>query len=214
MRNISARAQVRLVRLAYLMPMISGLIYLALACIPHLFYQSGADALDTLSLLQLLQNTYRDCIGFLRGVSDGSVAAFYFSAVMMIFWVLSLLFVALYALFAAATAVLCGLILWTPGTVPQPWMNKVKRCYRMLVPNRVFFVIWSLLPLLPACFPYILQGFFRSILGESATVHYFGLPDPVYVALLAAAGIALFLLTLPAQKTFRMDLFRLYKTQP
>ena len=209
--KLSVRAQVRLVRLSYLMPLCSGLIFLAVACIPHLFYTSGAEALDTMSLMQLLDNTYRNCIGFLQGTSDGSVAAFYFSVIMMIFWVLSLLFLVLFALFATATAVLCVLIVWTPETEAQPWMNTAKRCYRMLVPNRVFYVIWNLLPLLPAFFPYILQGFYRSVLGEPATAHFFGPPDPVYVALLAAVSIALFLLTRPAQKAFKMDLFRLYK---
>lgn len=211
MRPLSARAQVRLVRLCYLLPVLNGAILLALACIPHLFYQSGPDALDTLSLMQLLQNTYSNCIGFLQGSADGSVAAFYFSVVMMIFWALCWLTMVLYALFALASAVLCALIVWTPGTASQPWMNTAKRCYRMLVPNRVCYGIWCALPLLPSFFPYILQGFYRSILGEQATLHYFGLPDPVYVILLAGLAAALFVLTLPAQKEYRMDLFRLYK---
>lgn len=210
--KLSQSAQTALNRLCYLMPALCGLIALVLACTPRFFYQSGGEAFDTMSLLQLMDNTYQNCVTFLRGSANGSVSALYFSYIMMIFWALAWLCTVFYGVFAFAT-LLCSITVWTPNTPGSPAINTLKRCYRMLVPNRVFYVIWCFLPILPSFFPFILQAFYQSVLKETAIAHYFGIPDQITVLLLCASSAAFFLLTRSSQRDLRMDLFRLYKAE-
>ncbi len=199
------------IRLCYLLPLLSGLLLLALAAIPHFYFTTDTSALDTMSLFGLLDNTYQTCIGFFNGEANGNVSSLYFSYVMMTFWVLSWLCIALYGLFAVSTA-LISMAAWTPYAVPTHFGNNCKRLYRLLVPNEGMFVFFSLLPLLPSVFPWLLQIFYRNMLELPATLHYFGLPDVVYALLLSAACIALLFLTAAARREkLRMDIFRLYK---
>lgn len=210
--KLSKTKQIALIRLCYLIPALCGLIALVLACAPRFFYQSGGEAFDTMSLFQLLDNTYQNCVVFLKGSANGSVSALYFSYIMMAFWVLAWFCIVFYGIFVFATA-LTSITVWTPNTPGSPAINTFKRCYRMLVPNRVFYIIWCCLPVLPSFFPFILQAFYRSVLKEGANAHYFGIPDPVIVLLLCAVSAAFFLLTRASQKELRMDLFRLYKAE-
>ncbi len=204
--------RVGLIRLTYLMPTVCGVILLFLAALPHLFYQANNDVYSTLSLFQLLGNTYQEGSKFLTGTAQGTTADFYFYLVMLSFFALSLLCMILYGIFAVFSTVMVGYV-WTPHATPTALGNNLKRAYRIAVPNRGFFVFYHLLPLFPSFYPYLLQIFSKKILGMEMKAFYYGIPDVVAVAVLAAASIALFFFTLSAQKENKMDLFRIYKTE-
>lgn len=203
------------VRLTYLLPFLLALLFLISACLPHLFYQynleSSPEISGDLSLFELLGNTFEKCFGFLKGNVQGSTSEFYFSIVMMVFWTLSWISVVLYALFSAATALMCVAV-WTPTPSPTKQLNTLKKCYRILVPNRGFYVFYQILPLIPSVFPYLLQTFYRSMLSIDATVYYYVLPTPILAAVLCAVSITCFFLTRRAQDETKMDLFRLYRS--
>ncbi len=210
------RKNAALTRLTYLLPFLLSLLFLTSACLPHLFYQyniEGAQELSgDLSLFELLGNTFDKCFGFLTGSSEGTSAEFYFSVVMMTFWTLSWISVVLYALFSLSTALMCVAV-WMPSPTPSKQLNTLKKCYRMLVPNRGFYVFYQILPLIPSAFPYLLQLFYRTMLGIDATVYYYGFPTPILAALLCAASIICFFVTRRAQDLTKMDLFRLYRSE-
>lgn len=201
-----------MVRLAYLMPLICGILFCFLAWIPHLFYQAGSDVYSTLSLFELLNNTYEEGMKFLTGTAKGTTADFYFYLVMLAFWALSLLCIVLYGLFAVFTAIMTTFV-WTPYAAPTIRGNNLKRAYRIAVPNRGFFVFFQVLPLFPAFYPYVLQMFSKKLLGQTMKAYYYGIPDWIIVLVLTAISIALFVLSLSAQKENKMDLFRIYKIE-
>ena len=201
-----------MIRFAYLMPLISGVALSFLAFIPHLFYQANNDIYSTLSLVQLLGNTYGEGSKFLTGTASGTTVDFYFYIVMLALWVISILCIILYAIFVTFTAVMLPLV-WSPQNAPSVKANNLKRAYRIAVPNRGFFVFFQILPVVPAIFPYLLQRFSKTILGQKMQVYYYGIPDWIIVLTLAAISITLFFVSLSAQKNNRMDLFRIYKTE-
>ena len=204
--------QVGLVRLSSLMPVIGGVILLFLALIPHLFYQAGSDVYTTLSLFELMDNTYQSCMGFFNGSTAGTTADLYFHFVMFAVWAVSLLCIVFYGLFVLATALMVSFV-WTPHPQPHPTVNQLKRAYRILVPNRGFYVFFHVLPVLPSVYPYLLQLFSRTMLGQEMHAHYYGIPDFIIVILLSAASVTLFFVTLSAQRENKMDLFRIYKVE-
>ncbi len=204
--------RVGLIRLAYLMPVVCGVILLFLAALPHLFYQANGDVYSTLSLFQLLDNTYAEGSKFLAGTAQGTTADFYFYLVMLSFFALSLLCIILYGLFVIFTAIMTVYI-WTPHALPTVRGNNLKRAYRIAVPNRGFFIFFQLLPVFPSIYPYLLQIHSKKILGMEMKVFYYGIPDFIIVLILAAASITLFFVTLSAQKENKMDLFRIYKRE-
>ena len=131
---------------------------------------------------------------------------------MLVCWAISLLCIILYTIFVIATTVMLSAI-WFPQTHPTPLGNKLKRIYRIFVPNRGFFVFFQILPIVPAIFPYLLQWFSKNVYDPWMRVYYYGVPDWIIVFLLSAASITLFLTSLSAQKAHRMDLFRIYKIE-
>ncbi len=204
------------IRLAYLLPLILGVLFLVVACLPHFFFsyqlESTPELSRDMSLFDLLDNAFATCSPFLGSDAKGAPSDLYFAYTILAFWVLFWISVILYAVFAVFTALL-GVLMWTPTTEGSKPLNTTKRVYRILVPNRVFYVIFCLLPLLPACFPYIVQLFYRSILSLEASVTYYVMPMPIPVLLLCALSVISFLLTKRAQRDWKMDAFRLYKTK-
>ena len=200
-----------MIRLAYLMPLISGIILLILGFVPHLFYRLNNDVYSTLSPFQLLGNTYEQATRFVTGTASGTTADFYFFIVMLAFWAICTLCIALYAIFVIWTTVMLFSV-WMPQSSPTVRGNKLKRAYRIFVPNRGFFVFYQILPIAPALFPHLFQLFCKKMLGQTMKVYYYGIPDWIVVAILTTAAITLFLTTLSAQKENKMDLFRIYKT--
>ena len=186
---------------------------LLLASVPRFFFQVGGEVLNDLSLFGLMVNAYEFCRGVFNGTIDSDTAALYFSDIMIAILAVSLAAIIFYALFALFTALMNGFI-WAPQANGHPTVNKLKRAYRILVPNRACYVIYNLLPLIPAVFPYLFRYFYNTRLSMKTTLHYYGFPDIILVALLCGASCALFLLTLSAQRENRMDLFRVYRVKP
>jgi len=201
---------VGLIRLAYLLPILSATVLLLLACIPHLFYLADGTTRDTLSLFQLMGNTYAGGETFFSGEVRGTTADLYFYFVILTLWWVSVACIVFYGIFCVATAAMTCFA-WTPLRTPSQLENKLKRAYRILVPNRGFFVFFQILPLIPALFPYFFQLFANRMLGQSMRVYYLGIPDFTVAVILAAVSLTLFFVTLSDQKNNKMDLFRIYK---
>ena len=200
------------VRLAYVLPPLTLAVTLLLAALPRFFFQMEGEVYEDLSLLGLMSNTYENCIGFLNGTASGSTNDLYFSYIMLAILAITLAAMIVYGIFALFTTVLLPFV-WTPLTSGDPVVNNLKRAYRIFVCNRGFYVFYSLLPVIPALFPYLFQLFYRSRLGMKTTLHFYGIPDLIPVVLLCGACCALFLATLKFQKLNRMDLFRIYKQE-
>ncbi|MBE6634517.1 MAG: hypothetical protein E7620_09290 [Ruminococcaceae bacterium] len=200
------------VRLAYLLTPLSSVILLLLAALPRFFFQMEGEIYEDLSLLGLMSNTFENCKGFLNGTANGSTNDLYFSYIMMAILAVTVAAMVIYAVFALFTALLIPFV-WTPNTAGDPTVNNLKRAYRVFVFNKGFYVVYNLLPLIPALFPYLFQLFYRSRLGMKTTLHFYGLPDLIPTALLCLACCGAFLATLKLQKLNRMDLFRIYKQE-
>lgn len=200
------------IRLAYLMPCLVSLILLFLALVPHLFYRVGSEVHATLSLFKLLENTHDSCQTLFSGAKEGTTAELYFHFVMFAFWLLSVISMTIYGIFVLFTTVMTFSV-WTPYSIPTSTVNKLKRAYRIAVPNRGFFVFFQILPVFPSLFPYFLQLFSRTVLGQEMHAYYYGIPDFIIVLIFSAASVTLFLTTLRAQKDNKMDLFRIYKIE-
>ncbi len=204
--------RVGLIRLAYLLPILCALVLLLLACIPHFFYLADGSTRSTLSLFELMGNTYKSGTTFLGGSVQGTTADLYFYFVMLtLFWV-SVVSMIFYGIFCVATAAMTCFV-WTPMRTPSELENKLKRAYRILVPNRGFFVFFQILPLIPSLFPYLFGLFANRMLGQNMRVYYLGIPDFVIVLLLSAASLTLFFVTLSDQKHNKTDLFRIFKIE-
>ena len=209
MSELNASTQRKLIRVVYLPPALTGLLMLIYACVPHLYFVYNGQAHDTLSPLQLLQNTWQSCRTMLENATDGSSAALYFSYAMSFFVILTWLLILLYAVMAIAS-LLCSCVAFScPPTDRQA--NQAKRWLQFFCPNRGLYVVTNLLPILTALFPYVLLYFYRVSLAHVMRVHYFGPPDILLAVLCSAANIAAFLCLRKAQEQQQMDMYQLYK---
>ena len=208
--RLSRQGQVRLVRFSYVTPLLVGIALLILALCPRFFYMLEGKPQSDISLFWLLTNTFKNCITFFRSEETRVPAEFYFSLASFTVCLLSWLCILLYA-FSSITSALLTVLTWNGETSPA--INNLKRCFRLLVPNRACMIVIHFLPILPALFPYILQGFYSSIMHLETPVYYYAFPDIIPVGILLCGVNALFLLSLQSQEELRMDLFRLYKTK-
>ncbi len=207
--KLSGKQERALVRIACLAPLLIGVALLILAIAPRFFYTLEGKPQSDISLFWLLGNTVENCITFFRSEETRVPSEFYFSIWAFVFALLSWLCILLHAIFVCMTALLTVL---TWHGEASPAINSLKRYYRLLVPNRVCYALFNLLPLLPAFFPYILQGFYGSVMLLNTPVFYYGIPDPITVGVLLLLSNLLFLCSLSAQDNQHMNLFRLYKT--
>ena len=201
-----------MIRLSYSMPLINGIIFLILGFLPHLFYISGNNNPPTLSPFGLLDIVHANGLEYLSATASGTTEDFYFYMIMLAFWAVCTLCIALYAIFATWTTVMLVSV-WTPQDHPTIKGNKFKRAYRIFVPNRGFFVFYQILPIVPAIFPHLFQLFCKNMLGQTMKVYYYGIPDWIVVSILTVVAITLFFASLSAQKEHKMDLFRIYKIE-
>ncbi|MBE6628974.1 MAG: hypothetical protein E7629_08620 [Ruminococcaceae bacterium] len=198
-------------RAVYLMPLVVGVLLLALALIPHLFFVYDGEIHETMSPIALVNNTWEVCKGLLDSTSDNPYAVF-FSYIMTFFVILFWILAAAYAVFALVVGI-CSLRAFSASPTDRV-SNRAKRWMHLLCPNRVCYAIFGLLPIFPSFFPYILTHFYYTRLGAKMHVFFIGLPDPVY-----AIGLVLilelgFFLTLHMQARSHTDMFRLYKKKP
>ncbi len=207
MNHLSSTAQRRLIRIAYLLPAISGAIMLSLFAIPNMFFLFQGEAHETWSLLGLLGNTWKVC----SELSEVSVNAFWFSIVMRFFVVLSFLAIVGYLLTAIPAAICSSMAFSLPPTHPEA--NHAKRWMQFFCPNRIVYAISNLFPLVAALFPHVLLSNYRAQLGYSMQLWYVPqwLPLWLVVAVLIAINLGGFFALLGAQSREQMDMFRLYK---
>lgn len=208
----SLRTRAAWVRVAYFGIFPTAILALFLGFYPHLFFTSDGELFDSVSYFTFLGNLRKTCFSALDGSASVSPAAVRFSCVMIAFWGLTCLLLAWYVLFLLSTALLSSVAL-TPRAA-SPLLNRCKRLYRILVPSRGIFVFLSLVPALLSCLPWVFSAFYKTLLGQSATLHYDFLPDIIPLALLSVPVAVLFLVTLPDQRELKLDLFRIYKTEP
>lgn len=208
-RTPSARRA--LCRLAYLLPLIVGILLLIWASLPHVFFVKDGEAHETMSLFRLLRNTWADCRTVMSGTTENTAAAAYFSYIMSACVVVSWLSIAVFAVNATASA-FCSLS--ALGKLPtDPEANAAKRWMKFFCFNRVWLAASLLFPVLPTLFPIVLAYLYRKIFVYDITVHYFGPPAWIIVILLSVAQFVLFVATLRAQSLEYLDMFRLYKAR-
>lgn len=207
----SLNARAAWVRAAWFAPLPVGILSLFLGLYPHLFFTSGGELYDSVSFFAFLENTRATCFSILSGAANASPGSVYFSYVMAALWGLTCLLAAWYTVFLLFTSLLASVSL-TPRAA-SPLLNGCKRVYRILVPARGFFVFLSCVPLLLSFLPLLFTLFYKSILGQTAALHYDLLPDMALLAPLTAIGIALYFLTLRDQRDLKLDLFRVYRVE-
>ena len=197
------------IRLAYLMPLVTFLLLVIYGLIPHLYFIYQDVAYETMSLFTMVGNTWRECRATLSE-SGGSASAVLFSYTMTAATVLFWGTLILHGIFSFASAICSG---YAFSRIPTDRLtNRAKRILQLICPNRAFFVIGGLLPLLYATFPLLLRHCYREQMSMSISIHATtGVMDPIPAILLVLLGTSLFLATLPLQKRAHLDLFRLYK---
>ena len=211
MKKLSPKQARLLSRAVYLLPLVMGLLLLALALIPHIYFVYNGEVHETMTPLKLVNNTWEVCKGLLDSKSDNPYAVF-FSYIMTFFVILFWIFAAVYALFAV-TVTVCSM--WAFSVSPTDRIsNRAKRWMHLLCPNRICYAIFGLLPLFPSFFPHILAHFYETRLDMKIKVFFFGPPDHVWVILLVLLFELGFFLTLEAQARSHTDMFRLYKKKP
>jgi hypothetical protein len=210
--KLSPSARRTLVRLAYLSPLLCGLILLILAAVPHLYFVYDGEAHETLSTLSLVSNTFGDCTAILNGSVEASNFAVVFSYAMIFFCILFWVGVITYAIMALSSAICSAVAFSYPPTAREA--NRAKRYFRLFCANRVLYVIPHLLIPLSAAFPQILLYFYRNQLGyRGMSLHFFGLSDLILATVLMALCLIAHFALLPTQTREHMDLFRLYKSK-
>ncbi len=212
MKRLPSSCRRTLIRIAYLLPAISGLILLVYALIPHLYFVYENTAYETLGTFTLVSNTFAECNALLSGTTEGSAGAIFFAYGMSVFAVLFWIALALYGVTATAAAVTSVRAFSAEPTSRES--NRAKRWLRFFCPNRGVYVFCNLLLLLAAAFPQILVWFYHSQLGYTdMQLHFFGPPGLVWALLSVLLSVGSFLALLPAQAEEHLDMFRLYKAK-
>ena len=201
-----------LIRAAYCLPLIFGILLLIWACIPHIFFVNNhLPTKETHNLFGLMANTWRECSALLDGATTGSTNAVYFSYAMNFSVVLSWLCIIWYAASAIAMAIFSTQAFSTPPTSREA--NRAKRFLQLLVPNRIVYALVLLMPLFPAVFAEILAYCYRTQLNLPITAAYIGPTDWSGTAIAVGVQLLLWLALLPAQAHEHMDMYRLYKAK-
>ena len=203
----SSPARRVLLRTVYLLPLLLFLTFCIYASLPHLWFVYDRQAYDTMSLFDLQGNTWEACAGY-RNSGEAALVNFgnVMAAASILFWVALVVF----GVFAVLVAV-CSLSAFALPPA-SPLSNRIKRISGLIAPNRLSYLILSVLPLLPAFFPQVLALASRSFLGVSTRAHAHPLHAWVLMLILILVNLAAFLLTLPWQSEERLDLFRIYRS--
>jgi len=212
MKPISSKLSRPLIRAAYFLPLVVAILLLIFAAVPHIFYFYEGDPKQSQSLFELMSSVWDYSTAQLGGKVESTPDTMYFPYIMIFCIAVSWLSIFLYAIVAIPCA-LCSLIAFAfPPTSKNA--NQAKRWLQLFCPNRATFVIFQLLPILPACFPMILAYCQRTMFAMNLQVYYdLGIPDWLLVAVLVCLPIVLWLITLSSQSEEHMDMYRLYKSK-
>lgn len=196
---------------AYLLPAIVGLTLLIWACLPHVFFVNAGEAHETLSLFDLMGNTWEYGSTVLDGTSENAAPAAYFSYIMNAYVILSWIAIVLFGFNAIVTAVTALPTLWKSPTDPET--NRAKLWLRFFCFNRGWIAFTLLLPIIPALFPCVLVYMQQDIFVADISAHYFGPTAWIVVCVLCVLQFGLFVGTKRLQAEEHMDMFRLYKAK-
>ena len=196
------------IRLAYLLPLITALLLLVYAAVPHIYFLFNGEVHETVSLVALFSNTWEECRALLNGKSATGNAVF-FSYILLAYAVIALLLTLVFFAFAVMSAVFSFRAFAASPTHRQA--NRSKRWLHLLCPNRICYGILTLFPLIPACLPHLLSALYKGYFGLEVKACFFFLPDVIFGGLLAVLSLLCFVLTLRIQSEEHMDMFRLYK---
>ena len=216
MKPLSSKVARPLIVIAYLLPVLIGIFLLIWANIPHLFFfdKANNDPKMSQGLFDLMGRTWDACVGQLNGSFETTPFNMYFPYIMIFAIVVSWLCIFLYAVTVVPTAVCSILAFAYPPTSKNA--NLAKRWLHFFCPNRITYIIFQLLILVPACFPILLESCQQTMFPEMANIfiyYDFVLPDWLLVGALTVIGIAFWLILLPAQRDEHMDMYRLYKAK-
>ena len=134
-----------LARLSYLLPLLSGLLLLIPAFVPHIFFYRGKSLSATISLFDLLGYLRAEASNVLHASESVSPSIYRSALFASVLTAVSWFFILWYAIFAILSAAIC---VWASKEISSTSLNTAKRVYRIVVPNRVFYGIFCFLPLL------------------------------------------------------------------
>lgn len=198
-----------LIHLCYLLPAIFGILLLIYAAVPHLWFVYDGNAYSTMNLFELQSNAWEFYEQIEAGTVENSTAVTWFKdllpVVSALFWILPIL----YALVAAMITV-TSIVAFSFAPTSRA-ANRTKRVLHLICPNRVTYLLVSLLPLFSALFPQLLLWLYR-MQGMSIRLHTFFLADWILVLIFAVLNAAAFILLLPVQSEEHLDMFRIYKS--
>ena len=103
----------------YFLPLIVGIVLLIWALVPHLFFVYGNDAKETMSVFEVMKNTWSQCRQTMKGSEKNSPTAFYFSWIMVALVALSWVAVISNAILAVCSAICAGMALARPADDPS-----------------------------------------------------------------------------------------------
>ena len=196
------------IRLAYLLPLITALLLLIYAAVPHIYFIFNGEVHETVSTVELFSNTWEECRTLLNGKSAAGNAVF-FSYILLAYAVISLLLTLVFLTFAVLSAVFSCRAFAACPTDRQA--NRSKRWLHLFCPGRICYGILTLLPLIPACLPHLLSALYKGYFGLKVKACFFFLPDVILGGVLVLFSLLCFVLTLRIQSEEHMDMFRLYK---
>ena len=203
------KAHRALIHLCYLLPAIFGILLLIYAAVPHLWFVYDGDAYSTMNLFELQENAWEFYEQIKAGTVENSTAVTWFKdllpVVSALFWILPIL----YALIATMITV-CSIVAFSFEPTSRI-ANRTKRILHLICPNRVTYLLVSLLPLFSALFPQMLLLLYR-MQGMSIRLYTFFLADWILVLIFAVLNAAAFILLLPLQSEEHLDMFRIYKS--
>ncbi len=211
MQHNRSKSRRNLITLIYLLPALSWITLLLWAAIPHLFFLYEGKAQDTLSLFELMGNTWEQAVNALSNSNspfNQQLFSYITGGAVLLSWIFMILF-GIFSLSCAACA------LYTFRQAPTSMKaNRAKRFLHLVCPNRVCFVLFHLLPILPPLLPYLLTFCFEKyILIDGMKVFYYGPADWILATILMLLTVVSFLSSIPAQSLEHRDLFRLYKSK-
>lgn len=202
-----------LIRISYLLPLLTMVLLWIHCLIPHLFFLYDGEAYETMSLFRLLSNTWTQC----QAILDSGTASDAYQAILFSYWMIFAVIVSwavlcVHLVVASVVAVTSHIAFSHEPTAKES--NVAKRVLHLICPNRICFWIGNLLPILPALFPYWLSNAYRHFLFMDMKVCSIGPFEWLWIAVAIFAETVLSVSLFSVQKNMHMDLFRLYKKEP
>ena len=209
MKHYSNPTHRALIHLCYLLPLIFGILLLIYAAVPHLWFVYNGEAYSTMNLFELQENAWEFYEQVEAGLVENSEAVTWFGdllpVVSALFWILPIL----YALVTILITV-CSIVAFSFEPTSRT-ANRAKRILQLVCPNRVAYLLTSLLPLFSALFPQMMLWLYRWQ-GMNIRLYTYFVADWILVLIFAALNAATFILLLPMQSEEHLDMFRIYKS--